>query len=118
MYSLMQTSHRGYKEGEVPFDEYDWGDQPLWILLEGGGRGASGFKRIDTKRFIRFEHLRVIKKKNAYWHSRTSHWFIRFPYCKNDKQVLIANIVVCIIAFPLLLKILSALVGLAFGLIL
>ena len=117
VFSLAATGSSGYKEGSVPYNQYKWTDNPLWVLLSGGGKKV-GIKRVETKRFIRFEHFRVIKwKENGYWYSRTSYWFIRFPYCKNDKEILIANIIVWIIVFPFLLKILSALVGLVVGLV-
>ena len=84
MYSIAQTYRSGRKSGQAPIDEYQWKDGIL---------GRVGIKRVETKRFIRFEHLRVNQKDDCYWYSRRSHWFIKFPYCKNDMQILIANIV-------------------------
>ena len=84
MYSIAQTYRSGIKSGQAPIDEYQWKDGIL---------GRVGIKRVETKRFIRFEHLRIRQKADCYWYSRRSHWFVKFPYCKNDKQILLVNIV-------------------------
>ena len=93
MYSIVQTYRSGRKSGQAPIDEYHWKD---------GFFGRVGIKRVETKRFIRFEHLSFDQKTDYYWYSRTSHWFIKFPFCKNDKQVLIANILFALIFFQVL----------------
>ena len=77
----------------MPIDEYQWKDQFF---------GKVGTKRVETKRFIRFEHLSFEQKTDYYQYSRTSYWFIKFPFCKNDKQVLIANILFILIVFQVL----------------
>ena len=112
MFSLIQTYRRGHNLGKIPYDEYKWGDKPLWMILDGGVRGEAGVKRVDTKRFIRFEHIRVIDKKKGYWYSRTSHWFIRFPYCRNDKEIFSANVAFWFIVFPLVLNLFARLLSL------
>ena len=84
MYSIAQTYRSDSKSEQAPIDEYQW---------EDGIPGRVTIKRVETKRFIQFEHLRIRQKVDCYRHSRSSHWFIKFPYYKNDKQVLIANIV-------------------------
>ena len=96
MYSIAQTYRSGRKSGQAPIDEYQWKDGIL---------GRVGIKRVETKRFIRFEHLRVNQKDDCYWYSRRSHWFIKFPYCKNDMQILIANIVFFLIFLQILVKV-------------
>ena len=93
MYSIVQTYRSGRKSGQAPIDEYQWKD---------GFFGRAGIKRVETKRFIRFEHLSFDQKTDYYWYSRTSHWFIKFPFCKNDKQLLIANILFALIFFQVL----------------
>ena len=96
MYSIAQTYRSGYKKGQAPIEEYKWRE---------GIFGRVGIKRVETKRFIRFEHLSVRQKENRYWYSRRSHWFIKFPYCKNDKQILIANIALFLIFLQLLSRV-------------
>ena len=96
MYSIAQTYRSGRQSGQAPIEEYQWKD---------GIFGRVGIKRVETKRFIRFEHLSVRQKDDWYWYSRRSHWFVKFPYCKNDKQVLIANIVFFLILLQLLSKV-------------
>ena len=88
MFSLLQTYTTGYEYGEAPYDEYEWVDRLF---------GKVGIRRVETKRFIRFETFKVNPRKNGYSFSRRSYWFIRFPYCKTDKQIAIANIVALII---------------------
>ena len=105
MFSLAQTRSQGYRAGEVPLDEYEWDDRLF---------GKIGIKRVETKRFIRFEHLKVKQKENGYWYSRTSYWFIRFPYCKNDTQILVANIVALIIMLQVIGRIFSSLMSSSF----
>ena len=97
MYSIAQTYRSGRKSGQAPIDEYQWKDGIL---------GRVGIKRVETKRFIRFEHLRISQKADHYWFSRRSHWFIKFPYCKNDKQIFIANIAFLLIFFQVLSSVL------------
>ncbi len=82
MRSLAQSFSSGYKRGQAPIDEYEWKDRIF---------GKIGIKRVETKRFVRFENLSIRQKENGYWYSRRSHWFINFPFCKNDKQLWIAN---------------------------
>ena len=100
MNSIAQTYRSGIKSGQAPIDEYQWKDGIL---------GRVGIKRVETKRFIRFEHLRIRQKADCYWYSRRSHWFVKFPYCKNDKQILIANIVFLLISLQLLGRVFAAL---------
>ena len=77
MFSLFQTYSSGYKYGEVPYDEYKCLDHLF---------GKVGIRRVETKRFIRFENCKVNPRINGYWFLRQSYWFISFPYCKIDKQ--------------------------------
>ena len=116
-FSFLQTGSAGYKEGDVPFDQYEWCAQPWWMSLEQFGSGEVGIKRVETERFIRFEYLRVVKKKNGYRYRRSSHWFIRFPFCKNDKEILIANACVGIAQVALTIIIVNAIYGLVDSLI-
>ncbi len=88
MYSIVQTFRSGRKRGQAPIEEYQWKNAVL---------GRVGIKRVETKRFIRFEHLGVKQNSDHYWYWRRSHWFIRFPFCKNDKLILIANILFTLI---------------------
>ena len=110
MFSLLQTSRNAYKEGDVPADEYDWGARPSWMFFDVSGRARYGVKRVETKRFVRFEHIRVVRneKKHGYWFNRKSFWFIKVPFCKNDKELLIANIAIWFIAIPSFMKILGS----------
>ena len=102
MFSVFSTGSSGYKKGDVPFDQYEWGPQPFWMALElSFGKGDVGTKRVETKRFIRLEYLRVAKKENGYKYQRSSHWFIKFPFCKNDKEIFRANAVVLVFEFAL-----------------
>ena len=55
MYSLAQSLKTGQKKGQAPINEYEWKD---------GIFGKVGIKRVETKRFIRFEHL-FVKMKMA-----------------------------------------------------
>ena len=100
MYSIAQTWRSGTKSGQAPVDEYQWKDGIL---------GRVGTKRVETKMFIRFEQLRIRQKEDHYWYSRRSHWFVKFPYCKNDKQILLANIVFFLIFLQLLGRVFKAL---------
>ena len=84
MYSLAQSFKTGLKKGQAPINEYEWKDRIF---------GKVGIKRVETKRFIRFEHLSIRQKENWYWYSSRSHWFIKVPFCKNDKQILTENII-------------------------
>ena len=93
MYSIFRTFRSGRKSGQAPIDEYQWKDQLF---------GRVGTKRVETKRFIRFEHLSFEQKTDYYRYSRTSYWFLKFPFCKNDKQLLIANIVITLIFLQIL----------------
>ena len=97
MYSIAQTWRSVTKSGQAPIDEYQWKDGIL---------GRVGTKRVETKIFIRFENLRISQKEDHYWYSRRSHWFVKFPYCKNDKQILLANIVFFLIFLQLLGRVL------------
>ena len=54
MYSIFRTFRSGRKSEQSPIDEYQWKDQLF---------GRVGIKRVETKRFIRFEHLRFEKKQ-------------------------------------------------------
>ena len=101
MLSVMSTGSSGYKKGEVPFDQYEWGPQPFWMALQPFGKGDVGTKRVETKRFIRLEYLRVSKKENGYKYRKSSHWFIKFPFCKNDQEIFRANAVVWVFASAL-----------------
>ena len=111
MFSLLQTSRNAYKKGDVPADEYEWGAKPSWMLFDISGRAQYGVKRVETKRFVRFEHIRVVRneKKNGYWFNRKSFWFIKVPFCKSDKELLIANIAIWFIVIPSFMKILGSL---------
>ena len=111
MFSLLQTSRNGYKKEDVPAYEYEWRTKPSWMLLDISGRAQYGVKRVETKRFVRFEHIRVVRneKKRGYWFNRKSYWFIKVPFCKNDKELLMANIAIWFIAIPSFLKILGSL---------
>ena len=111
MLSLLQTSRNGYKKEDVPADEYEWGANPLWGKFDLSRRAQYGVKRVETKRFVRFEHIRVVRneKKRGYWFNRKSYWFIKVPFCKNDKELLMANIAIWFIAIPSFLKILGSL---------
>ena len=115
-FSFFSTGSGGYKKGEVPFDQYEWGAQPWWMFLEPFGTGDTGTRRVETKRFIRIEYLRVVKKKNGYKYRRSSHWFIKFPFCKNDREILIANAIIWIVEVALCITIANAMYGLVMGL--
>ena len=106
MYSIVRTYRSGRKSGQAPIDEYEWKDQLF---------GRVGTKRVETKRFIRFEHLSFEQKTDYYRYSRTSYWFIKFPFCKNDKQILIANILFILIFFQVLGSIVVHLMPLFIG---
>ena len=93
MYSIIQTYRSGRKSVQAPIDEYQW---------KHGFFGRDGIKRVETTWFIRFEHLSFGQKTDYYRYSRRSHWFINFPFCKNDKQVLITNILFALIFFQVL----------------
>ena len=117
MFSLLQTTRNGYKKEDVPGDEYEWGAKPLWGAKPKWGklglsrRAQYGVKRVETKRFVRFEYIRIVRneKKHGYWFNRKSYWFIKVPFYKNDKELLIANIAIWIIAVPLFLNIIQSL---------
>ena len=55
MYSLAQSLKTGQKKGQAPINEYEWKD---------GIFGKVGIKRVETKRFIRFEHLSIRQREN------------------------------------------------------
>ena len=122
MFSLLQTYRNGYKKEDVPADEYEWGAKPLWgakpkwMPFDISGRAQYGVKRVETKRFVRFEYIRLVRneKKHGYWFNRKSYWFIKAPFCKNDKELLIANIAIWIIAFPLFIRLIKSLTYLIF----
>ena len=103
MYSLAQSLKTGQKKGQAPINEYEWKD---------GIFGKVGIKRVETKRFIRFEHLSIRQKENWYWYSRRSHWFIKVPFCKKDKRILTANIIFLFIAMQATGSIILALLSL------
>ena len=117
MFSLLQTYRNGYKKEDVPADEYEWGAKPLWgakpkwKTFELSSRAQYGVKRVETKRFVRFEYIRIVRneKKHGYWFNRKSYWFIKVPFYKNDKELLIANIAIWIIVVPLFLNIFKSL---------
>ena len=117
MFSLLQTTRNGYKKEDVPGDEYEWGAKPLWGAkpkweeLGFSRRAQYGVKRVETKRFVRFEYIRIVRneKKHGYWFNRKSYWFIKVPFYKNDKELLIANIAIWIIVVPLFLNIIQSL---------
>ena len=102
MFSVVSTGSSGYKKGEVPIDQYEWGPQPFWMALQSSFfKGDVGTKRVETKRFIRLEYLRVAKKENGYKYHISSRWFIKFPFCKNDKEIFRANAVVWVFELAL-----------------
>ena len=117
MFSLLQTTRNGYKKEDVPGDEYEWGAKPLWGAKPKWGklglsrRAQYGVKRVETKRFVRFEYIRIVRneKKHGYWFNRKSYWFIKVPLYKNDKELLIANIAIWIIVVPLFLNVIQSL---------
>ena len=117
MFSLLQTTRNGYKKEDVPGDEYEWGAKPLWgakpkwKTFELSSRAQYGVKRVETKRFVRFEYIRIVRneRKHGYWFNRKSYWFIKVPFYKNDKELLIANIAIWIIVVPLFLNIFKSL---------
>ena len=117
MFSLLQTTRNGYKKENVPGDEYEWGAKPLWgakpkwKTFELSSRAQYGVKRVETKRFVRFEYIRIVRneRKHGYWFNRKSYWFIKVPFYKNDKELLIANIAIWIIVVPLFLNIFKSL---------
>ena len=111
MFSLLQTSRNGYKKEDVPAYEYEWRTKPSWMLLDISGRAQYGVKRVETKRFVRFEYIRIVRneRKHGYWFNRKSYWFIKVPFYKNDKELLIANIAIWIIVVPLFLNIFKSL---------
>ena len=117
MFSLLQTTRNGYKKEDVPADEYEWGAKPLWgakpkwKTFELSSRAQYGVKRVETKRFVRFEYIRIVRneRKHGYWFNRKSYWFIKVPFYKNDKELLIANIAIWIIVVPLFLNIFKSL---------
>ena len=117
MFSLLQTTRNGYKKENVPGDEYEWGAKPLWgakpkwKTFELSSRAQYGVKRVETKRFVRFEYIRIVRneRKHGYWFNRKSYWFIKVPFYKHDKELLIANIVIWIIVVPLFLNIFKSL---------
>ena len=117
MFSILQTTRNGYKKEDVPADEYEWGAKPLWGANPLWGkfdlsrRAQYGVKRVETKRFVRFEYIRIVRneKKHGYWFNRKSYWFIKVPFYKNDKELLIANIAIWIIVVPLFLNIIQSL---------
>ena len=122
MFSLLQTTRNGYKKEDVPGDEYEWGAKPLWGAKPRWGkfdlsrRAQYGVKRVETKRFVRFEYIRIVRneRKHGYWFNRKSYWFIKVPFCKNDKELLIANIAVWFIAFPLFMRLINSSISLIF----
>ena len=122
MFSLLQTTRNGYKKEDVPADEYEWGAKPLWgakpkwKTIELSSRAQYGVKRVETKRFVRFEYIRIVRneKKHGYWFNRKSYWFIKVPFCNNDKELLIANIAIWFIGFPLFLRLIKLLTSLIF----
>ena len=117
MFSLLQTTRNGYKKEDVPGDEYEWGAKPLWgakpkwKTFELSSRAQYGVKRVETKRFVRFEYIRIVRneRKHGYWFNRKSYWFIKVPFYKNDKELLISNIAIWIIVVPLFLNIFKSL---------
>ena len=117
MFSLLQTTRNGYKKEDVPGDEYEWGAKPLWgakpkwKTFELSSRAQYGVKRVETKRFVRFEYIRIVRneRKHGYWFNRKSYWFIKVPFYKNNKELLIANIAIWIIVVPLFLNIFKSL---------
>ena len=113
MFSLLQTYRNGYKKEDVPADEYEWGTKPPMMMFDLSKRAQYGVKRVETKRFVRFEYIRVLKneRKHGYWFHRKSYWFIKVPFCKNDKELLIANIAVWFIALPSFMRILGSLMS-------
>ena len=88
MYSLAQSFKTGQEKGQAPINEYEWMD---------GIFGKVGIKRVETKRFIRFEHLSIRQNENGYFYSLSSHWFMNLPFCENDKQLLLVNIIFLLI---------------------
>ena len=119
MFSLLQTTRNGYKKEDVPGDEYEWGAKPLWGAKPKWGklglsrRAQYGVKRVETKRFVRFEYIRVLKneRKHGYWFHRKSYWFITVPFVKHDKELLIDNIAVWFSALPSFMRILGSLMS-------
>lgn len=93
MFSILQTFILGYVFGEVPYDDNELVDRLF---------GKVGIRRVETKRFIRFEDLKVKSSTNGYWFSRQSFWFIRFSFCKTDQQLAFANIVALIIVLQVI----------------
>ena len=98
----MRTWSSGYEHGKVPYEDYEWKDKIF---------GKVGIKRIETKRFIRFENLAVRPTKEGYSYNKSSHWFINFPFCRSDKQILFANIVALYISLSIIGRIFHALMS-------
>ena len=48
----------------------------------------------------------ISQKEDYCWYSRRSYWLLKFPYCKSDKQLLLANIVFFLIFLQLLGRVL------------
>ena len=103
MYSLLTVWRRGFKQGFVPEGEYEWSKSLSCKRM--------GTRRIETKRFVRFERLIVEPAKNGYRYSRRTSWFLNFPFCSNDEQLWIANIAGVFIASCLLLNIVNGILG-------
>lgn len=99
MYSLLTSWRRGFKQGDIPEEEYEWSQSLFSEKI--------GTRRIETKRFVRFERLTVKPVKNGYKYLRRTSWFLNFPFCRNDEQLWIANIVGLFIASCLLLNIVN-----------
>ena len=55
MFSILQTFSSGYEFGEVSYDDYECVDHLF---------GKVGIRRVETKRFIRFEDLKVKSSTN------------------------------------------------------
>jgi len=106
MHSLLTVWRRGFKQGDIPEEEYEWSKNLFGEKM--------GIRRIETKYFVRFDRLMAKQVKNGYRYLRRTSWFLNFPFCRNDEQLWIANIVGVFIAFCLLLNIITGILGAIF----
>ena len=102
MISFIRTWSSGYEKGEVPYENYEWKDRFF---------GRVGVRRVETKSFIHFENLTVKTKKEGYSYRKTSHWFIKFTFCRGDRQIWLANIGALSIGLSIIGKIFQALMS-------
>ena len=99
MRSVFRTTRQGFTS-EIALDQYQW--------FDGLFGSKTGVRRVETKNFVRFERLSCRKVKDGYIYSSTSDWFINFPFCRNDKQIWIANAVILFLTMSVIGNIIIA----------